>query len=118
MGVHSKEDQPISKGAVSVGRADAFHQKRSLVEKAHTRSKEEKYICFLDLNLAWMPEEMEKVKRYWEYGLPLWEIVRLLSGRYELEVVLLLLDLAEKGKLKPREGGVLGFEIKVEGEGK
>ena len=99
-----------------MGRTDLLCHKRVVIEKEHTRSKEEKYICFLDKNLAWLPEELEKVKRYWAYGLHIGEIVER-TGRYEIEVVILLLDLAEQGKIKPREGGVLGFEIKVEGVG-
>ncbi len=83
-------------------------QKRIRIEKRHAYDRREKHICCLDLNLAWLPEEVEQVKQLWNDGYAIWEIVERVD-RYEMEIAILLMELAEKKKIGARQGGVAGI---------
>ena len=77
------------------------------VEARHRKPKDMLYVVFEDLNFAWMPGELEKVKAAWEAGMHIVDIAREVD-RQENEVAILVMDLAEKGRFRPREGGAYG----------
>jgi len=74
------------------------------------RPKKEVYIACYDMNFSWFEEDVEKVIRYWKYGLSIAEMGKRLRRDTD-EIGILLIDLAKKGKIKPREGGLFGREL-------
>lgn len=73
----------------------------------HWYEKEQKYIMWGELNFAWLPGEIKRVKEGWESGLPTWEIAENVF-RDQREVVMLIWDMCDRGKLVARGGGVFG----------
>jgi len=71
------------------------------------RPKEELYIACYDMNFSWLPQDVKKVIRLWEYGLSLKEIGKHLRRDLD-EIAILLIDLGRQGKIKSREGGIYG----------
>jgi len=71
------------------------------------RPQEELYLVLEGYKLEWLPSEIAKIKQMWDDG---WHIQRiaLAMKAHQLEIAALLMDLAERGKIKPRDGGVLG----------
>lgn len=67
----------------------------------------ELYIALDNLDFSWYPSEIPEVIRAWETGMHIADIASALDRSIN-EVFLLLLDLASKGKIKEREGGVFG----------
>jgi len=65
------------------------------------------YIALGDANMAFTDTEIEVVREMWTEDRHLGEIAETLR-RPEIEVVVLVLDLADKGKLKHRASGALG----------
>ena len=56
-------------------------------------------ILFDGLKMDWDKEEVEKFRLYWEYGLEIKEIAKLLHCK-ELEVALLAMDQMKKMKIE------------------
>ena len=84
---------------------DIRHHPRSLKAK-------ELYIAAEDWNMAWLPEEIETVKKEWEAGEPI-DIIAEKVDRYTNEVALLIMDLDQKNKVKARKGGAWGSKKEV-----
>lgn len=61
----------------------------------------------LDIDFTWYPDEVDHVIQAWESGMHIADIAAAFR-RTDTEVFLLLLDLANKGKIDEREGGVFG----------
>lgn len=79
------------------------------IEIMHIRDlNEKKYIVGLDLNFAWLAEEIESVKRLWTGGYHLSDIAASVRRR-DIEVFLLLHELLEQGRMEPRQGNILGW---------
>ena len=76
-------------------------------ERRHYSNTAEKYIMWEDLNFAWLPNELEIIKKGWEDGTPTWGIAEKVQ-RDQTEVVMLIWNMLEKGKLQPREGSLVG----------
>lgn len=71
------------------------------------RPSEEVYIALEGYKLEWLPSEIAKIKQMWKDG---WHVQRmaLAMKAHQIEIAALIMDLAERGKIKPRDGGVLG----------
>ncbi len=78
-------------------------------ELRHYNDTAEKYIMWGELNFAWLPGELKAVKRGWESGTPTWDIADKLH-RDHREVVMVVWDLLDRGKLGARQGGLVGRE--------
>ena len=65
------------------------------------------YIAGQDWNFAWMPEEIEQVKKLWCEGWHIADISRI-AHRPDHEIVILIMSLAEEGRTGEREGGIFG----------
>ncbi len=74
---------------------------------AKIRPAERLYIACEDMDLSWYPSEVRQVIEDWEAGVPLWEIAEKLK-RDPDEVAVLLIDLARRGAIRKRRGGVYG----------
>ena len=79
-------------------------------ELQHWYDREQKYIMWGNLNFAWLPGEIKAVKDGWESGMHVADIAQSVY-RDQREVVMLIWDLAERGKLRPRAGGVFGLDF-------
>ena len=71
-----------------------------------TRQKKKKVTC-KNLNLAWDEEAVNSIIEDYNYGLPIWEISQK-HKRKEMEVAILIAELAEEERIEPRAGGVYG----------
>jgi hypothetical protein len=79
-----------------------------IIELKHSRNPEErKYIALLELNFAWLEEEIVTVIQMWSEGRPIWDIADALKRPQE-EVMVLLIDMSMKGGIRKRTGGVYG----------
>lgn len=67
----------------------------------------ELYIALDNLDFSWYLAEVDNVAKAWESGMHIADIAAAFR-RTDTEVFLLLLDLASKGKITEREGGVFG----------
>ncbi|MDA7028636.1 hypothetical protein PJ311_19065 [Bacillus sp. CLL-7-23] len=65
------------------------------------------YIMLDHCNFDWQPEEVKQVESYWQGGLPIERIAKIVK-RPVKEVFLLLYDRAELGHIRGREGGIFG----------
>lgn len=74
------------------------------------RPQQELIIVLDDLDLSWFPEEVDKVKKLWEFG---WHIVDIAKQikRDQDEVAALIMHLARQGEISRRAGGVFGKEV-------
>jgi len=71
------------------------------------RPDEQLYIAFEAFDFSWYKKEVERVIRYWKYGLSLAEIGKRINRDLD-EIAILLMDLGRKGKIKPRKNGIWG----------
>ena len=78
-------------------------------DKAKLRPVDELHIALQDLDFSWYPVQVQEAKKLWKEGWGVDEIAQKV-GREGDEVFLLLLDLGRKGRIKPREGGVFGYQ--------
>lgn len=73
------------------------------------RPSERLYFALEDLDISFTPAEVQRVIWMWEHGQSFLEIAEALrpgeDGQYE--VFALLMDLARKGKIEKRPGGIL-----------
>lgn len=67
----------------------------------------ELYITLSELDFTWFPDEVNQAIEDWESGMHISDIAKAFR-RTDAEVFLLLLDMASKGKIKQREGGIFG----------
>lgn len=65
------------------------------------------HIACGDYDFSWRQGQAELAASYWKEGLPLPDMAAKLRRRQE-EVLLLLLDLAARGKIRGRPGGIMG----------
>lgn len=75
-----------------------------------TRPPEQLYIVGEDLDWSWHQWQVDAVVEDYNAGLPLTEIIDRVNRDYR-EVVNLIMELAEYGKIKPRPGGIFGKEM-------
>jgi len=68
---------------------------------------EKPYIACINLNFDWIKSEISEVKTMWEQGFSVWDIAQAIA-RDPDEVTILIIDLARKGRVKPRSGGAYG----------
>lgn len=83
---------------------------RKEVDKKHwsyINQGNELYIAGLDCNLAFTDKEIDTVINMWKQGCHVADIVEALK-RPGIEVGFLIMDLAERCKLRPRKGGMVG----------
>jgi len=76
------------------------------LQKRDTRLIETDYIAGLHWNFAWQKKEIALVKKMWEEGAPAAEIIERLGCRGP-ELVILIMDLAEKGIIEDRPGAFM-----------
>ncbi len=67
----------------------------------------ELYIACMDMDFSWYPWEVEQVIADYNAGLMLAEMAARVGNRDIDELFLLLLDLARRGKIQARGGGIL-----------
>jgi len=69
----------------------------------------ELHICLADLDFSWYLHEVEQVAELWRQGVPLVDIAAEVRGKGQDavdETALLVWDLARRGKVGARPGGV------------
>lgn len=71
------------------------------------RPKSELYIAYENLDLSFFKQEVEDVKEMWKAGIHFTDMVNKLKRNY-LEVLALITDLIDKGKLETRRNRVIG----------
>ncbi len=65
------------------------------------------YIACSDFDFSWQPEQVRLAVSCWEEGMPLPEMAEKFRRRQE-KMLLLLVDLAARGEVTARPGGILG----------
>jgi len=80
---------------------------RSIADIRKLRPQEELYIACTDMDFSWKQAEIDYVIQEWKAGTHISDIADGL-GRDVDEVAILLMDLARKRKILPRENGVFG----------
>ena len=79
----------------------------SVKSPAKLRPPERLYIAGEGLDFSWYQWQVEALIEDWEAGLPLEDIADRLN-RDQREVIILAIDLAHHGRIKPRKGGIMG----------
>lgn len=69
-----------------------------------------KHVACEELNFIWAENEVSEFEQLWREGRTLLELARYFKRRQE-EVLLLALDRAMFGKIKPRNGGLIGEKM-------
>jgi len=71
------------------------------------RPQEELCLIMEGYKLEWLPSEIARIKQMYADN---WHIQRiaLAMKAHQLEIAVAIMYLAERGKIKPRDGGVLG----------
>lgn len=82
-------------------------KRKDTEDKQKLRPQKELYIAYEDLDLSFYPSEVEDVKELWRAGIHFTDIVAKMKKHY-LEILALVTDLIDKGKLEPRKNGVIG----------
>lgn len=78
------------------------------IEKRYLKNKfGQTYIACEDLDFHWTKEEVFDFECMWYEGKTLLEIAEYFN-RPDMEILLLAADRADLGRIKPREGGLLG----------
>lgn len=65
------------------------------------------HICLLDLDFSWSHQDIPKFIELWNAGLPINKIARKFRRQLD-EAFILALDLARRGQITARPGGILG----------
>jgi len=68
------------------------------------------YIPLLEMDFKFMPEEIETVIKMWNKGYDLRVMSKELNRDGD-EIMVLLLDLARKSQIKPRENSIWGWRL-------
>ncbi len=73
---------------------------------------ERQYIVFFDseIDLSWNESDVKKFQTMWDEGVSVEEIA-IVFKRHPLEVVLLVIDLAEHEKIERRPTGIYGLQV-------
>jgi len=75
------------------------------------------YIACEDMDFIWREQDVEKVERLWREGYDIRFIAKAVRRDID-EVVLLIVDRARQGLLRPRPTGVFGkMEVEDESQG-
>jgi hypothetical protein len=67
------------------------------------------YIAHESNNFGWEQTELERFRELWKTGASFEDIAKKLR-RKQMDVILLILDQYEQGKLEARKGGVYGWK--------
>ncbi len=73
---------------------------------------ERQYIVFFhsEFNLSWNESDVERFRDMWNNGISVQEIAKKF-GRHPVDVVLLVIDLAEQEKIEHRPSGIYGLQV-------
>jgi len=78
------------------------------LEAMHMTEKRQKiYIALEDMNFFWCAKEVKHIAALWESGTSIKTIAQTFQREAD-ELAVLIMDLARKGKISKREGGVFG----------
>ncbi|GGE47896.1 hypothetical protein GCM10011391_28340 [Pullulanibacillus camelliae] len=78
------------------------------IEKLHMKHERRNiHTCLEDYDFQWDEDQVKQFRMMWNNGTDIFKIARFF-GRSLIEVVILIMDQAELGKIKQRENG-LGF---------
>ena len=83
---------------------------RDRFDRLKLRPKKELIIVLDDLDFSWLPAEVAKVKKLWDFGWHIADIAKTVK-RNQDEVATLVMHLARKGEIQRRRGGVFGDGI-------
>lgn len=78
-----------------------IQQKKQEIRKKYTSGR--------DLSLTWDVEQVNQVIEDYQAGKPIWDMAERYQ-RKQLELAILIAELAEDGRIESREGGVYGVE--------
>lgn len=78
-----------------------------LEKKYMTEKRQKVYIACETLDFIWDEKDVKVIERMWSSGVSIYDISRSFN-RDPDEVVILIIDRARRGSIKPRKGGVLG----------
>ena len=80
---------------------------RDRFDRLKLRPKKELIIVLDDLDFSWLPAEVAKVKKLWDFG---WHIADIAAKvkRDQDEVAILIMHLARQRGIRKRKMGVLG----------
>jgi len=79
-------------------------------DRLKLRPQKELRIALDDLDLSFFPEEVERAKKLWNFGWHISDIAKQVH-RDPDELAALIMDMARKGEIQRRRGGVFGDEI-------
>lgn len=90
--------------------------KDRLEEIAYTRlelqymnqTRQKVYIACETLDFIWDEKDIKQIDQLWRDGYSIWDIAEQFD-RDPDELLILLIDRAKRGRIKPRKGGVLGW---------
>lgn len=73
---------------------------------------ERQYIVFFDseFNLSWNESDVKRFCEMWNKGVSVQEIARIFN-RHPVDVILLVIDLAEQEKIEHRPSGIYGLQV-------
>ena len=71
------------------------------------KTDERLYIALLNNDLSFTHEEVSKVKTMWKAGADVYKMAQDMD-REPSEIMALLIDLSERGKIESRPGGIFG----------
>lgn len=74
-------------------------------DKFKLRPDSELYIACEKFDFSFFKEEVEQIKQRYKQGVPVLDIAEDMK-RHEVEIAILLVDLAERGRITPRHSGV------------
>lgn len=78
--------------------------------KSDSKNIDNNYIALIDLDFSWSWPKIVLVKKMWNEGYHIAEIAKEVNRIID-EVALLIIDLARKGKVEQRQGGIFGNEV-------
>ena len=80
---------------------------RDRFDRLKLRPKKELIIVLDDLDFSWLPAEVAKVKKLWDFGWHIADIAKQMRRDVD-EVAILIMHLSRRGEIKRRKGGVFG----------
>ena len=81
--------------------------RRQQSDARNTRPRERLYIALDRFDFAWSGKDMQAVETLWCEGRHIADIAGAVS-RHEIEVAALVMDLADRGIIEGRPGGIFG----------
>lgn len=85
---------------------------RILERKFMTYERLNTYIACEEYDFTWDEKEVARFRELWRAGVSIPDIAKELN-RHENEVIFLVVDQAEKVRIKPRKGGALGKGVSL-----